>query len=351
VQGRYKMGTIAELTGFSPAVLRAWERRFGLLDPERVPSGHRLYTDEDLAVLRRVRAYLDAGRSIGEVAVLGRPALLGAARVLAPEPPERGPARAVPAVIDARPPAADAAPATAGLDAAREAIVAAAVAVDPRALRQAVDRAFASVSAALAIERVIPPAAYRIGELWAEGRCSVAGEHLASAVLRERLRRLVDEAEPLGAAAPVAVCACVPDEAHELGALAVAYRLARLGVRVVYLGADTPLDDVLGACQRTGAGHAFLSVSREPLYGALRPALRRFVRRASATCRVVLGGLGAPAEDADLEADGALLWPAARSLDELEPLLVDRSAPAAPQQQRRRATRRQAAATRRRRGR
>ncbi|MSP61789.1 MAG: MerR family transcriptional regulator [Myxococcales bacterium] len=82
----YKMGTVGRLTGLSPALLRAWERRYSFLTPQRGPGRQRLYTDEDLAVLRRVRQLTDEGRSIGEVAALGRRALLAAARPPAPAP-------------------------------------------------------------------------------------------------------------------------------------------------------------------------------------------------------------------------------------------------------------------------
>src|SRR5262249_55017864 len=81
-RGLYKMRTIARLTGFSPELLRAWERRHALLSPERGAGGHPPYTPGHLAVLREVRALVDAGRAIGEIAALGRDALLaaGAAR-------------------------------------------------------------------------------------------------------------------------------------------------------------------------------------------------------------------------------------------------------------------------------
>jgi PAS domain S-box-containing protein len=72
----FKIGTIAERTGFSTHVLRAWERRHGLLEPVRSDSGQRLYTEDDLAVLLRVRALKDEGRRIGEIARMGRRALL-----------------------------------------------------------------------------------------------------------------------------------------------------------------------------------------------------------------------------------------------------------------------------------
>jgi DNA-binding transcriptional MerR regulator len=83
--GRHKVGTVGRLTGFSPALLRAWEHRHQLLRPERGIGNQRLYTDDDVQVLWAVRAMLDSGRSIGEIAVLGRGALLASAPAPAPE--------------------------------------------------------------------------------------------------------------------------------------------------------------------------------------------------------------------------------------------------------------------------
>ena len=74
--GPYKMRTIARITDFSPALLRAWERRHQILKPLRGPGGHRLYTDEDLQILLRVKELIREGRSIGEIAAGGRESLL-----------------------------------------------------------------------------------------------------------------------------------------------------------------------------------------------------------------------------------------------------------------------------------
>ncbi|HYP90800.1 MAG TPA: MerR family transcriptional regulator, partial [Polyangiaceae bacterium] len=68
----FTIGKLAQLTGFSPMLLRAWERRHGILQPERLDSGHRRYTAQDLAVLQNVRALLDQGHKIGEIARQGR---------------------------------------------------------------------------------------------------------------------------------------------------------------------------------------------------------------------------------------------------------------------------------------
>ncbi len=79
-RGHHKMATVSRLTGFSPELLRAWENRHGLLAPARGPGGQRLYSDQDLAILQGVRALLTEGRSIGEIAALGRRQLIERAK-------------------------------------------------------------------------------------------------------------------------------------------------------------------------------------------------------------------------------------------------------------------------------
>lgn len=74
----FKTSSVCEITGLSATVLRAWERRYGFLNPERLPGGHRLYSRDDLEVLRRVKHLTDRGFSVGELAEHGRDWLLEA---------------------------------------------------------------------------------------------------------------------------------------------------------------------------------------------------------------------------------------------------------------------------------
>jgi len=78
--GKYKIKTVATMTRFLPGLLRAWEKRYSFLEPERIDSLHRLYTEDDVKVLLSIRMLVDAGRSIGEVAALGRGVLLQMSR-------------------------------------------------------------------------------------------------------------------------------------------------------------------------------------------------------------------------------------------------------------------------------
>ena len=86
--GQYRAKTLASAAGISTTLLRAWERRYDIFEPERRPGGHRLYTEDDLSVLRRLRELTASGLAIGEAVALGRKVLL--------EPRQPRPERAKP---------------------------------------------------------------------------------------------------------------------------------------------------------------------------------------------------------------------------------------------------------------
>ncbi len=268
MNGPYKIGTLARLTGFSPGLLRAWERRFGLLEPERGDGGQRVYSDADLVLLRRVRTLLDGGRAIGEIALLDRATLRSSAVAPAPE----GAAGAAPL---------------------RQQIVAAAVGLDARGVSAALDAAFATMAADHVVATVIEPAAIAIGDLWKAGQCSVASEHLASDQFLQRLGRLLETAQPPDADAPRVVAACFPDEEHQLGLRIVAWHLARRGMRVMYLGSSMPLKDLAGACRASRPKAVLLSVTRPTLFRRHLPAVDKWLP-AAVVDRLYVGGQGVP---------------------------------------------------------
>ena len=268
MNGPYKIGTLARLTGFSPALLRAWERRFGLIVPDRGAGRQRVYGDADLALLHRVRTLLDEGRAIGEIAPFVRQSLM----------PEVAVTNAVP---------------SAGAADLRQRIVAAALALDARAMSTALDETFAVLAAERAVADVIEPAAVEIGDLWKAGRCSVAGEHLASDQFLHRLGRLLDAAQPPGAGAPRVVAACFPDENHQLGLRIVAWHLARHGVRVIYLGPAMPPDDLARTCRRSRPQAILLSVTRRSIFARHQRGVATLLPGTAAD-RLFIGGQGVP---------------------------------------------------------
>ncbi len=309
--GRYKMRTIARLTGFTPTVLRAWERRHGLLQPVRGAGGHRLFTEDDRRVLDRVRVHLDAGRSIGEVATLGRAALLAEA-ARGPRDPGPGAGRAA---------GPDRAVET---ESSVEAITSAAVDLDEATIVRSLDRAFAVYSPLAALHDVVVPAAHRVGDLWADGRCSVASEHLASGHFVHRARKILETSCAENGHGARIVSACLPDEQHVLGVLLASIELARAGGRIIWLGASLPFEDLERACLALRPEAALLSVTRPVLLGAHGPSLGALVERLAGRVRFVVGGAGVAGDVEAIERAGAVVWKADRGLDELPDVVLGR---------------------------
>src|SRR3569832_880986 len=69
---KYRIRTVAQMTGLSPALIRAWEARYGLVEPERTPSGYRVYSDEDVRMLQGAQRLVQQGISPMQVARLPR---------------------------------------------------------------------------------------------------------------------------------------------------------------------------------------------------------------------------------------------------------------------------------------
>lgn len=298
----YKTSTLVRLTGLNPALLRAWERRHGLLEPRRTPGGHRLYTEEDLQVLRAVQSLLREGRSIGEVAARGRRALLALA-----EKERQGPSGRQ------REDPHDAAP-----NRLVASLVRSAEEIDGTSVERTLDSALAALSLRAALERVILPAVNEIGRRWAQGEVSVAGEHLVSARIVARLSQMLAAEAPHEG--PLAVVACFPDELHQIGALSAGLVAASAGFRIRYLGAALPFEDLELVLVRLKPRAVCLSVVRRTLLEAHAGRLAELARRYP-DVSISVGGRGTTGGSQLLEEAGVALAPVG-GLDALEDLLA-----------------------------
>jgi len=212
--GALRIGELSKRAGVSPELLRAWERRYGLVRPTRSAGGLRLYSPADVERVRLMRQHLAEGLAAAEAASLASQAIVG-------EP--AGPAALHPAVV-----ADDLADALDQFD-------------EPRA-QSILDRLLAVATVDTLLRDVVLPYLHELGERWKRGDASVAQEHFASSVLRGRLLGLARGwGQGLG---PVAVLACLPGEQHDLGLITFGLALRARGWRIVYLGTDTPIETV-----------------------------------------------------------------------------------------------------------
>lgn len=216
----YRIRTVSEVTGVSSATLRAWERRYGVPAPSRTPSAYRLYSEDDVSLIMKMRDLVKGGMAPAE-----------AARALLQEP-------SLGVGHQATTSSATAAE-TDPYAAASERIVEATRKFDPDELEEAVSKTLTLGPAVAIFERTLGPALTRIGDLWHAGTITVAQEHLASNVLGGTLIHLLRLAQPADTTRRIAL-ACFADEDHVLGLYGVGLRFASWGYRTLMLGARTP---------------------------------------------------------------------------------------------------------------
>jgi MerR family transcriptional regulator, light-induced transcriptional regulator len=230
----YTIGEASRLTGVSEAVLRAWERRYAVVVPRRTEAGYRIYDEAAVSSVTAMRSLVDAGWSPSE-----------AARAL-----RTGTAPAVPT---------SAAPLSAGAATWRRRFLAAAAALDTAGMEQSLDGGFALGSFEHVVESWLFPTLQALGEGWAKGDIDVAGEHAASHAVHRRLSAAF-EAAGSRSRGPSVVVGLPPASLHELGALAFATTLRRVGHDVLYLGSDVPLASWQVAVERHQARAAVVVV-------------------------------------------------------------------------------------------
>jgi DNA-binding transcriptional MerR regulator len=206
-----RIGELSRRVGVPPELLRAWEQRYGLLQPVRSAGGFRLYTAADETRVRSMRRHLDAGISAAQAARLA----LGERASEAGEGESASLARLTSDLGDA-------------LDR-----------LDEPGAHAAVDGLLARFTLQTVLRDVLLPYLHELGERWERGEATVAQEHFASNLLRGRLLGL---ARGWGqGAGPRAVLACAPGELHDLPLIVFGLALAARGWTITYLGPDTPI--------------------------------------------------------------------------------------------------------------
>ncbi len=258
----YTIKQAAARTGLSVALIRVWERRYGVVQPGRTPAGYRLYDDEAIHRLAAMAALVADGWAPRQAAErLLEPGVdLDAVPGRHEINPSRlaGPARPVDR-FGARP----SQPSSAGLGERDLALVAdlvsAARELDVPAMERILDECFAAQRFELAIEGIVSPALRAIGSSWAEGTIDVAAEHAASETVRRRLARFFDAAG-LGDRVPTVIVGLPPAGYHEIGAFAFAVAGRRAGLDVLYLGANVPVASWVRTVIETGASVVVLGV-------------------------------------------------------------------------------------------
>lgn len=258
----YEIHEVAELTGLAPARLRAWERRYEVVRPQRMSNGYRAYSADQVALLRAYARLIDGGERIGDLAARSREDVLAQAE-----------ARAL-----------DGSPQAALLEAVR--------AFDRERLEGLVAQQLALRGLRAFAEEVVLPLAQSVGDLWALGKIPIAAEHLASEVVLHALKGGLRMSRGTG---PLVVCGCLSGERHEWGFLATLAVLQEDGWRIHYLGADLPVEEVIEAAWQLSPRCVAFSSSDPSVVRANLPALAAVTGKLPPHTIAAIGGGGVEA--------------------------------------------------------
>jgi MerR family transcriptional regulator, light-induced transcriptional regulator len=269
----YTMKTVVQQTGITPTTLRAWERRYGILQPDRSDGGYRLYSEQDIAMLRWLKSQVESGINIGRAVALleikrqepeVEPAngnyALGVKFKPSPEPDVESPR------IETR-----------HVDTISAELLDVLVHFCETKASTILSEAFALYPLDTVTEQIIAPALAELGDRWHRRALSVIQANFATNFLRQRITALF-AAYSQPASGPLAVAGAAPGEWHDVGVLLLVLALRRQGWRVLYLGQNVPVEQLIEDLPTLAPELVCLSAttveSADRLLGALDPVMR-----------------------------------------------------------------------------
>ncbi len=276
--GLYPIRTVSSLTGVNPITLRAWERRYGLIRPQRTPKGHRLYTKSDVERIQQVLRLLNQGIAISQVK---------------------------PLVATINPAAAQDSPSIQGDEwrLYQQKILAAIERFDEGALDRAYNDALSLYPVELVLQHLVNPTLQHLGMRWKDRPAGIAEEHFFSVFLRNKIGSRIQHLNT-AKSGPELLISCLPGEYHEIGMLLFALAAVSHGYRVLVFGASLPLSQIAAALENRSCDGIVLSGSTRAARGLLDTDLPALVK--NVTVPVFVGGAITQRHTDTINATGAL---------------------------------------------
>jgi len=248
--GLFPIGTVSEITGVNAVTLRAWERRYGLIQPERTPKGHRLYSQTDVDKIQHIVEQLGKGIAISRVAEA---------------------LHTLPALENSE------------VDVwgrYQERMIEAISQFDESVLDAVYNEAMSLYPVDIVTRQLLTPLLKHLGERWQSTEGSVAEEHFFSVFMRNKLGARFHHRN-MRNTGPCLIAACLPGEHHEFGLLLFALAAHARGYRLILLGANMPMDELPHVVERTRSDGIVLSSSIEMDTASFRAEMENLLQATS----------------------------------------------------------------------
>ena len=231
---RYRINTVAAILGVNAANLRAWERRYGIPNPKRGDNSYRLYSDQDLNLLKLMKALCEAGHAPSNAAQI---ALSKHASRSEPEPK-----------------------AVSSLREMKEALIDSAINFEAQSIEQILSTAIMKESAWTVFRELIEPALHEMGTLWEQDQSYLASEHLLTHSVKGVLVQLLKMIRPPYPRKRI-LLACVAHELHDISLYALGLRISHAGCLPIIIGANTPASALKTAVKQINPDVVLLSAT------------------------------------------------------------------------------------------
>ncbi len=255
----YNLKAVVQETTLKPDTLRAWERRYGLPAPQRTDSGHRLYSQNDIELLKWLMARQEEGMSISRAVELWRQleseknSPLQTAQMVAPSTLPFAPGVQSGEINDT-------------LEQLRNDWITSCLNFDEQGAEQLITQAFALFPVEKVCLELLQKGLAAIGQGWYENNVTVQQEHFASALALRRLEALL-AATPLPTRAGRILIGCPAEEVHTFVPLMLTLLLRRRSWDVIFLGANVPVQDFVLTTEK--AKPQFVVLTAQLLYTAM----------------------------------------------------------------------------------
>ncbi|MBU9714266.1 MerR family transcriptional regulator [Evansella tamaricis] len=237
MDGKYNIKAVSKLLGIQAGTLRAWERRYKIIEPVRNQAGHRLYTEEQVAILKWLIRKINSGFTIGQaVDILEKEEMVS---VFSDDTYDSD-----------------------QLNKLKREILLSLLNFEEGRCNQLLDQAFAIYSMEKVVIHILGPIMIEVGDKWEKGEITIANEHFATSYVRTRIG-MVFQHLPVDGLLPKVLCVCTPKELHEIGLLIFTFYLKRRGFDTIYLGSGIPEVDIIQVAYKIKPKMIFLSCTME----------------------------------------------------------------------------------------
>lgn len=234
----YSIKAIASLTGLGTETIRAWERRYQAIVPERDKNGRRFYTQVDLERLTVLADLTRQGHAISKLSALNDDQLF----ILLNSAPEKN---------EAQPEFA-------------KQIVDALLEYRIDRCEQLLKRALMANEPLPYVRDILTPALQQVGQLWHEGKLTIAMEHMFSACVKRILLGMVNNLHSLSSNQPSMMFATPTGEPHEFALIMCCLLAAEQQFSCYYLGSNVPAEDILDAARKLKVEILLISLLKSP---------------------------------------------------------------------------------------